>query len=89
MLGDLRTNIEKLISAYEGQKNRAENLEAEVEKYKGRLESANKKILELEDKVDSLSLKSAFSSFAGENEQARAKIDKLIAEIDNALELLQ
>lgn len=89
MLEQLQKNIGILISKYETQKTRADKLESELEKYRKSSEVAEEKIKELEDKVDKLSLKSAFSPTEGGNEDARLKIDRLIKEIDAALALLQ
>lgn len=89
MLDQLQKNIKILISKYESEKSRADKLEAELEKYKRNSENADNKIKELEDKVDSLSLQSAFSPIEGGNKDAKIKIDKLIKEIDEALALLR
>ena len=89
MLQDLESNIKKLISAYETQKIRADKLEAELLKCGKTVETAENKIKQLEDKVDSLSLRSVFASSIGENSEAKARIDSLINEIDKALALLQ
>lgn len=89
MLEQLQNNLEQLIAAYEAQRERADRLEAEVEKYKKAGEVADNRIKELEDKVDNLSLRSVFVPVAGAGNDARAKIDSLIEEIDKALAMLQ
>jgi len=89
MLENFQQNINILISKYETEKARADKLDEELKQYKRKSENAEKKINELEDKVDSLSLRSAFSPLEGGNNDAKIKIDRLIKEIDAALALLQ
>ena len=85
---DLRENLNILIAAYEAQKDKADKLEGELATCQDRYDAARKKIKELEEKLDSNSLKTAFFS-PGENAMAQKKIDRLIKEIDAALALLQ
>lgn len=89
MLQNLENNLKTLISAYEEQKFKADRLEKDFAAVRNQYETARLKIKELEDKVDSLNLRNAFTSSAGENSEAKARIDALIAKIDDALELLQ
>ena len=89
MVQALQENIEKLISAYEAEKARADRVEAEAEKLKRQYEAARKKNVELEEKVEDLSLRCVFADGASDNSQARERIDGLIREIDSALELLK
>lgn len=89
MLQDLENNLKTLISAYEEQKCKADRLERDFDALRKQYETARLKIKELEDKVDSLNLRNAFTSSAGENSEAKARIDALIGKIDDALELLQ
>lgn len=89
MLQDLEKNISALIAAYEQQRGLSDRLQKELEANRGQLEAAKVKIKELEDKVDSLQLRNAFTSSTAGNSGAKAEIDSLIREIDAALELLQ
>lgn len=89
MLQDFENNLKTLISAYEEQKFKADRLEKDFAAIRNQYETARLKIKELEDKVDSLNLRNAFTSSAGENSEAKARIDALIGKIDDALELLQ
>lgn len=89
MLEQLQKNIGILISKYETEKERADKLEVELEKFRRNSENAENKIKELEDKIDKLSLRSAFSPLEGGNKEAGIKIDRLIRKIDEALALLQ
>ena len=44
MLSAIQQNLEILVSAYEGQKRQAADLQKEVEKYRTQLQSAKEKI---------------------------------------------
>ena len=91
MLQTVQDNIQKLISAYEKEKGRRVALESKSSILQDRLKEAEKKITELEDKVDKLSLRGVFSpagSDKADNAQAIAKIDKLLGQIDACLEKL-
>ena len=89
MIQDLQANLEKLISAYETQKGRADRAEAELEECRKTLEDTKEKNKQLEEKIDNLSLRSVFTSSPADGRDAKARIDRLIKEIDNALALLQ
>lgn len=83
------SDIKALISAYEMQKDRADRLQAELDKMNKRSQDAETKVNELEDKVKVLGLKSAFIPSAAGTQEAKARIDRLVARIDEALALLQ
>lgn len=89
MLENIQNNLHKLISAYESQLHRANKAEAELEGYRKSLQDAKEHIKELEEKIDNLSLGTAFTSAHTDNAQAKAQIDSLINEIDKALEMLK
>lgn len=90
MLSKLQENLEVLISAYEGQKQKADALETELAKYRTRLESANDKINKLEEEIGILKERTVFLPPTPDNySTARAKVDALISEIDAALAMLQ
>lgn len=90
MLTALQNNIEQLIGAYEGQKKRADDMEAEVARYRSRLESAKKKITELEEEIGILKERTVFLPSVPDNySTAKAQVDALIEDIDAALALLQ
>lgn len=89
MLENLKNDLKILISAYETQKERAEKAEKELELCRARFEEANTKVKELERNIGNLSLKSVFTSTYADRTEAQAGIDKLIKEIDKALEMLK
>lgn len=89
MLENIQNNLEKLISAYETQLQRADKAETELEGCKTSLKVAEDKIKELEEKINNLSLRTVFTSSRDDNAQAKAQIDSLINEIDRALAMLK
>lgn len=90
MLAELQTNLESLISAYEQQKQKAQEMEKAAMDYKARLEDAKKKILKLEEEIGILKERTVFMPSTPDNySTAKAKVDALIGDIDAALALLQ
>ncbi|MCQ2143816.1 MAG: hypothetical protein MJY56_07080 [Bacteroidales bacterium] len=85
----LRKNIERLLSAFESA--RAENLklQAELEAREESIRTLNAKIRELENNIETLQLKAAFTTTTKDNSDAKARIDSLIKEIDRCIELLE
>lgn len=85
----LRKNIERLLSAFESA--RAENLalKAEVEAREKSIQNLNSRIDELENEIEALQLKAAFTTTTKDNSGAKARIDSLIKEIDRCIELLE
>lgn len=85
----LRKNIERLLSAFESA--RAENLalRAEIDAREKSIQSLNAKVKELENEIEALQLKAAFTTTTKDNSGAKAKIDSLIKEIDRCIELLE
>lgn len=88
MLEELKTNIEKLISLYETEKQRADSLSAELEQCRAQLKDNKDKMLDLDAQIDNLKLQYAFSG-AGDPALAKERITKLIREIDRCIRLLE
>ena len=88
MLEDIKTNIEKLISHYEREKSRADGLAADLAAAKAELEAAKAHARDLDAQIDNLKLQFAFSG-AGDPAEAKARINKLIREIDRCIKLLE
>lgn len=89
MIEDLHTGIETLVSLYETQKGRADELssklllaESEIRKYK--IENA-----ELTDKVNKLELAAAFSKSSLDSADAKKRIDVLLEQIDKCIKMLE
>lgn len=88
MLEEIKSNIEKLISLYETEKSRADGLAAELAAGKAELEACKARMRELDAQIDNLRLQIAFSG-AGDPAEAKARITKLIREIDRCIKLLE
>ena len=88
MLEELKTNIEKLVSLYETEKQRADALAAELEQCRAQLKVNKDKMLDLDAQIDNLKLQYAFSG-AGDPALAKERITKLIREIDRCIRLLE
>lgn len=88
MLEEVKSNIEKLISLYEKEKQRADALSAELEQCRAQLKDNKDKMLDLDAQIDNLKLQYAFSG-AGDPALAKERITKLIREIDRCIRLLE
>lgn len=88
MLEDVRSNISRLIALYEGERKRADDALALLDKSKGEIEACKKQIAELNRQIDNQRLTSAFTSEGG-NTDAKLRLTKLIAEIDKCISLLE
>lgn len=89
MLESVKENIEKLISLYETERQKAQELETDLSVSRDALSNCKDKIAELTRQVDSLKLAIALSPSAGNNAEGRARLDKLIHEIDKCISLLE
>lgn len=88
MLEDIRSNITRLISLYETEKQRADSLAEKLAHREEQSESYRKQITELNRQIDNLQLASAFTA-DGDNRLAKDRIAKLIREIDKCIKLLE
>lgn len=88
MLEDVKTSIEKLISLYETEKQRADQLSAELEQSREQLKACKDKIAELDSQIDNMKLQFAFSG-SGDPALAKERITKLVREIDRCIKLLE
>jgi len=88
MLEGIKQNVTKLIALYEGEKQRADALEAELAASRREAGAYFKQITDLNRKIDNLKLSGAFTSDSG-NPVARERLDKLITEIDKCIRLLE
>lgn len=89
MLEEIKANIERLIAAYESVKVENAALRTEVSQYKEQIEDHRKHISELEKQIDNLKLTGAFLGRDGNRAEARAKIEKMIKEIDRCISLIE
>lgn len=88
MLKSIKTDIGRLLSMYETEKNRAESLASELEESRLIVLNCKEQITELNQEIDNLKLQSAFMA-GGDSVQARERLDKLIKEIDKCIKLLE
>jgi len=88
MLESLKANIEKILALYEGEKQRSDELFSQLSDANRQIESLKQQNTELKRKVDNQALGGAIFGTAEDNREARARIDKLVGEIDRCIELL-
>lgn len=89
MLEGVKKTIDKLIALYEGAKAENMALRSALEKSESENETRKQRISELERQLDNLRLTQAFASTADGEGQAKARLDKLIREIDKCISLLE
>ena len=88
MLEEIKTNIEKLIALYEGEKKRADKLAADLDATRAELAACKAKAADLDSQIDNLKLQYAFSG-SGDPAESKARLTKLIREIDRCIKLLE
>ena len=89
MLETIRKDIGKLIAAYEAEKELRRNLEEELRQCKDEIESYRKQIVELDRLTDNLKLKNAFLETSDGDGQAKARIERMIKDIDRCISLME
>ena len=88
MLEDIKNSVERLISLYEKEKQRADALAGQLAQSEEAVRSYQAQITELNGQIDNLKLSFAFSG-AGDTVLAKERIDKLVREIDKCIKLLE
>lgn len=88
MLEDIKSRIEKLVSLYETEKQRADALEAQLEAFNADIAAYKDKIADLDAQIDNMKLQFAFSG-SGDTALAKERITKLVREIDRCIKLLE
>ncbi len=89
MLDNIRQQFLRLSSAYEKEKAERVRLEIENGQLRQQCEAHGKQIAELERKIDSLNLATAFAGTRTDNSESKKKIDDLVREIDRCISLLE
>lgn len=87
MLEDLKDKITRLVALYEGEKQRASELEASLSECRGVVQDQQRQIAELKNKIENGQLLSAFT--AGGTPEAKRTVTALIGEIDKCIALLK
>ena len=88
MLENVRIQIEQLIARYEAEKAENERLRGELHTWEETGAALRKQIKELESEIETRKLTEAFSGGAAADD-VRAKVDKLIKEIDKCISYLE
>ena len=87
MISDLRSKIERLISLYEREKQRGDELASQLEASRAEIADKKQQITELKSQIDHYKLAGAFTG--SEDVQAsKERLNKLIRDIDKCIKLL-
>ena len=87
MISDLRSKIERLISLYEREKQRGDELASQLEASMAEIADKKQQITELKSQIDHYKLAGAVTS--SEDVQAsKERLNKLISDIDKCIKLL-
>ena len=87
MISDLRSKIERMISLYEREKQRGDELASQLEASRAEIADKKQQITELKSQIDHYKLAGAFTS--SEDVQAsKERLNKLIRDIDKCIKLL-
>ena len=88
MLEDIRSNIAKLVAQYEAERQRADSLAERLASSEEKCLRYKEQITDLNQQIDNLELLRAFQA-AGDPNESKARISKLIKEIDRCIKLLE
>ena len=89
MLEGIKAQIDRLIALYEKEKTENEELRRKLAAFGTENDAYRKQISELEEQIDNLRLQQAFTAPADGNAQAKAKLGRMIREIDKCITLLE
>ena len=89
MLENIRKDIERLVAAYEAEKELRMNLEEELRHCKAENGAYRKQIAELYRLTDHLKLKNTLLGASGDADEARSRIDRMIKDIDRCISLME
>ena len=87
MLEDIREHIKQLIARYEAEKAENQRLRQELQACEETGATLRQQINELESEIETRKLTEAFSAAAPAD--AKAKVDKIIREIDKCISYLE
>lgn len=88
MLEQIQYDIQKMISRLEVLKDENEKLNGQLAAKQAEVDGAKEEINALKQTIESLKLKSALTADGKGSEEAKAKIDSLIRQIDKCLALI-
>ena len=87
-LDGIKKYVTELISLYEGEHQRAKELEGRLAQSQEAVEACKTQIAELQRQIDNRKLAGAFVA-EGNNAEAKERVAKLIREIDRCIALLE
>ena len=87
MISDLRSKIERLISLYEREKQRGDELASQLEASRAEIADKKQQITELKSQIDHYKLAGAFTG-TEDVQASRERLNKLIRDIDKCIKLL-
>ena len=87
MISDLRSKIERLISLYEREKQRGDELASQLEASRAEIADKKQQITELKSQIDHYKLAGAFTS-SEDVQTSKERLNKLIRDIDKCIKLL-
>ena len=87
MISDLRSKIERLISLYEREKQRGDELASQLEASRAEIADKKQQITELKSQIDHYKLAGAFTG-TEDVQASRERLNKLILDIDKCIKLL-
>ena len=88
MLEDVKSNIARLIALYEAERQRADTLAGRLAASEEKCLQYKEQIADLNQQIDNLELLRAFQA-AGDPTESKARIERLIHEIDKCIKLLE
>ena len=88
MLEDIKSNIARLVALYEAERQRADLLAGKLSESEEKCLQYKEQIADLNQQIDNLELMRAFQA-AGDPEEAKERIARLIREIDKCIKLLE
>lgn len=88
IVGKLKRHIEQIISKYELTLSENIALKEDLERHKNELEERDRRIKDLEQKVELMQLGEAFKASAEDVKEAKRKIGKIVREIDKCISML-
>ena len=88
MLEEIKSNIARLVAMYEAERQRADDLAGRLAASEEKCLQYKEQITDLNQQIDNLELMRAFQA-AGDPTESKARIDKLIREIDRCIKLLE
>ncbi len=88
VIGKLKNHIQQIISKYELAASTNAQLQEELAKTRTELETKNRIITELEQKVEQMQLADAFVKSSTDVKEAKKRIGRIVREIDKCISML-